>query len=697
MWEWMRGLDEYYIKCLLGVTLISAIILLIRAFLGKKLSKRFSYGMWLAIPVFLLLVPWVRIPMPQLVADIGQETWEKLEGEVYTIILPADAKLEVDTLADALENGESVSGDILNGNDDISQDDRIETKISGDSVATIIAKIIVAVYGLIVLVILAGIVSTNVRFEHNCRHNRAYVGETPKHKLPVYRLENITSPFLLCATMYVPEGMTEDELRYAMLHEEGHFRHGDFFWVFTRYLILAVFFYNPIVWLAFKYSGYDCELACDESVMRRIKVTERKAYGGSLLDVLKKRRGLGQRVLLSTNMKAPKKLIRARIENIVAGRKGSVLVASLAVLAVLLATGCGFMEQKADAGDLLASAGNESEDAGEETEGNHFSEEEGAGTSQDTQTGVNVELSQDNVVDYGDTVYFCAELLKKETDAENNYTTIEDKHELCAKIDKDVISFERSSSMAMDMITYVAKEAIGKKKGDTIQLIRELNGEEYHYYYLIADINDVLGATYDCGGTWDYQFPKPAIGQFKNGGNDVADFGFEGKDYEIGIFFVPGMYEYYSIATASSYLNPIGANAYYPNNVTLPDKLYAWAEGVEGYGVGESVELRQMYMGPGADRLSITRICIVNGYAKNQDIWEKNARVKELKLYFGDAYMGTITLEDCMEPQFVDVSAVNMTVSNGREAVFRFEIADVYPGTKYEDTCLTGIQIEMQR
>ncbi len=685
MWEWMRGLDEYYIKCLLGVTLISAIILLIRAFLGKKLSKRFSYGMWLAIPVFLLLVPWVRIPMPQLVADIGQETWEKLEGEVYTIILPADAKLEVDTLADALENGESVSGDILSGNDDISQDDRIETKISGDSVATIIAKIIVAVYGLIVLAILAGIVSTNVRFEHNCRHNRAYVGETPKHKLPVYRLENITSPFLLCATMYVPEGMTEDELRYAMLHEEGHFRHGDFFWVFTRYLILAVFFYNPIVWLAFKYSGYDCELACDESVMRRIQVTERKAYGGSLLDVLKKRRGLGQRVLLSTNMKAPKKLLRARIENIVAGRKGSVLVASLAVLAVLLATGCGFMEQKADAGDLLASADAESE-AQEETKGSLSGDGEGASEYQESQAGEAGQLSQDDMVDYGDVVYFCAEIKRK--DAQGTFTTIEDKHEIYAKIDRDVISFERNNSMAMDMITYVSKEAVGKKKGDTIQLIRELNGEEYHYYYLITDINDVLGCTYEYNGTWDYQFPKPVVGQFKTGGKQ--DFGFEETALQSGS-------EYYVVAAATSYLDPIGTNAYHPNNVTLTDRQNAWAEGSEGVGIGESIELRQMYMGPGADRVNITRICIVNGYAKNKDIWEKNARVKELKVYYGEAYMGTITLEDCMEPQYIDVSGVNMTVSNGREATFRFEIADVYPGTKYEDTCLTGIQIEMKR
>ncbi|MBR3824398.1 MAG: hypothetical protein IKJ39_04285 [Lachnospiraceae bacterium] len=689
MWEWMRGMDEYYIKCLVGVTLISTIILLIRCFFGKKLSKRFVYGMWLAIPVFLVLVPWVKIPMPQFVADFGRETYEKLEGEVYTIILPAEAELEKDTLADALQNGEPVSGDMMSSIIESSEGGMIETKMPGDNVATIIAKVIVAIYVLIVLAIVAGIVSTNVRFEYRCRHNRVYLGETPRSKLPVYKLENITSPFLLCATMYVPEGMTEDELRYAMLHEEGHFKHGDFFWVITRYVLLAVFFYNPVVWLAFKYSGYDCELACDESVMRRIKVTERKAYGGSLLDVLKKRRGLGQRVLLSTNMKAPKKLIRARIENIVAGRKGSVLVASLAAIAVLLVTGCGFMEQKAAGNNVVVSADTESA----EKVSVEVREEEALESLRNQQPeGEGAKLqARDEVVDYGDTVYFCAEVLKRND--EHSYENITDKHEIYAKIGKEIISVGPSEAPTIDLITYVAKEAVGKKRGDIIQLIRELNGAEYHYFYRITSINDTIGSDYLMPNGWDYQFPKPVVGRFFDDRNKEADFGFDGQSWENEVSIM----EYYTVATASSYLEPSGVNAYHPNNVVSNNKMSTWAEGAEGVGIGESIELRQMYMGPGADRLSITRFCIVNGYAKNNDIWEKNARVKELKVYYSEAYMGTITLEDCMEPQYIDVSGVNMTVSNGREAVFRFEIADVYPGTKYEDTCLTGIQIEFKK
>ena len=70
--------------------------------------------------------------------------------------------------------------------------------------------------------------------------------------------------------------------------------------------------------------------------------------------------------------------------------------------------------------------------------------------------------------------------------------------------------------------------------------------------------------------------------------------------------------------------------------------------------------------------------------------------MKSMKLYFMDEYMGTITLEDTMLPQYVDLSPVSIRVSNGCEAKFRFEITDVYKGTKYDDTCISGIVVEFE-
>lgn len=697
----------HYVKCLLGTSMIAIIILLFRALLGKKLSKRFSYALWIVIPIYMLLVPWLKIPMPQVLATLGQETLEKVDGEIRTIIIPAEEFAENSGIFEKRIDEQSKE------TSNIVQMQKEEEFTKESKKFNVLKPLIILKYGYIavVIAIIVSIVSTNVRFEYRCRHSRVYLRETPGSKLPVYGLGQISSPFLLCATMYVPDNMTEDELRYAMLHEEGHFKHGDFLWVTLRYLILAVFFYNPIIWLAFRYSGYDCELACDESVMHRIQKEERKAYGGCLLDVIKKNRGMGERVLLSTNMKSGKKLIRARIENIVAGYRNNIILMGMTTAFIILVSGCSLMEQQTvTQNDMKAETlsvesqvipGNE---VSETQQGEQVlvqipfpTDTEGApeGIAIDAES-TDIE-KQEGVVALGDTIYFCTEVLKKCTDSEGCYEGVEDKQELSIKIDDDVISFEQKGLRAQEMVSYVAKEVIGKKVGDMIQLIREVQGEEYHYYYLITAMNKGGDPDYKIPENWDYQFPEPIVGSFYQNQSGEPDFGFDGREIETGCFFVPYMREYYTNAMASSYLEAVGTNTYKPDNLLSLQKEDAWAEGVKGTGIGEEVVLKQMYMGPGAERLTFTRFCIVNGYAKDAKLWEKNARVKELKVYYADAYMGSIQLKDCMEPQYIDVSALNMTIGNGREAVFRFEIGDVYPGTKYEDTCLTGIEIEFSR
>ena len=80
-------------------------------------------------------------------------------------------------------------------------------------------------------------------------------------------------------TIYLPSYMVEEEqIRYAILHEESHYLHGDAFWVIVRYIVLAIYFYDPVIWLAFFASGRDCELACDEAVLGKISEEEGSAY-----------------------------------------------------------------------------------------------------------------------------------------------------------------------------------------------------------------------------------------------------------------------------------------------------------------------------------------------------------------------------------------------------------------------------------
>ena len=148
------------------------------------------------------------------------------------------------------------------------------------------------------------------------------------------------------------------------------------------------------------------------------------------------------------------------------------------------------------------------------------------------------------------------------------------------------------------------------------------------------------------------------------------------------------------------------------------EREYTWAEGVEGSGIGESITYRDsMYwdisnaweglrytawFDPRRDEYGCIKdgykhyveICVVNGYAKNQKTWEENGRIKRLLMYVEDEPYAYLELEDTIYPQYFLLPPDDIKVAEGDEITFRFVIEDVYPGTTYEDTCLTGLVME---
>jgi len=147
--------------------------------------------------------------------------------------------------------------------------------------------------------------------------------------------------------------------------------------------------------------------------------------------------------------------------------------------------------------------------------------------------------------------------------------------------------------------------------------------------------------------------------------------------------------------TASSYLAPQGKFSYEPEHICNSDRINAWIEGVSGYGVGEFVEITHSYTVSDTDYgVDFRSLCVVNGYAQTARKWAENSRVKELKLYLNGAFVDTLLLEDTIQPQYFDLTGYKLRADSGAESVFRFEIASVYPGTKYDDTAITGIEIE---
>ena len=137
-----------------------------------------------------------------------------------------------------------------------------------------------AALGLVVLAV-------NLRFGKKLRRSRERVEETDAC-LPVYESGETDTPCLFGVakpSIYVtPDTRTEAEtLRYALAHEQTHYRHGDNLWAVLRGVCLALHWYNPLVWWAAELSRRDAELACDEATIRRIGESERAAYGRTLI------------------------------------------------------------------------------------------------------------------------------------------------------------------------------------------------------------------------------------------------------------------------------------------------------------------------------------------------------------------------------------------------------------------------------
>ena len=117
----------------------------------------------------------------------------------------------------------------------------------------------------------------------------------------------------------------------------------------------------------------------------------------------------------------------------------------------------------------------------------------------------------------------------------------------------------------------------------------------------------------------------------------------------------------------------------------------AWVEGVEGNGEGEYIK----YAFPGTCP-RITTVLIHNGYVKNWDVWRDNGRVKKLLMYYNDKPYVVLNLKNTPALQRFEVGILGHEERSDASPAWsiKFEILEVYPGEKYEDTAITEIYFD---
>lgn len=108
----------------------------------------------------------------------------------------------------------------------------------------------------------------------------------PRIQDNVYRCTDWSTPFVLgvlAPRIYVPETVSEQDFPQVLAHERSHIRRWDHVWKPLAFLLLAVNWFNPVLWAAYVLLGRDMERACDEMVLKNATPAQRAAYSRALV------------------------------------------------------------------------------------------------------------------------------------------------------------------------------------------------------------------------------------------------------------------------------------------------------------------------------------------------------------------------------------------------------------------------------
>ncbi|WP_349947956.1 M56 family metallopeptidase [Lacrimispora sp. BS-2] len=148
----------------------------------------------------------------------------------------------------------------------------------------------------------------------------------------LYEADNLKTPLvigLFKPKIYIPAGLTNEEQRYIVLHEQTHIRRHDHAVKMFAYLVLCLHWFNPLVWAAFVLMSADMEMSCDESVIRKLGGEIKSAYSLSLVRVAAERK-----ILNGGPLAFGEGGMKERIKNVLNFKKPSKIIITLAIMLV---------------------------------------------------------------------------------------------------------------------------------------------------------------------------------------------------------------------------------------------------------------------------------------------------------------------------------------------------------------------------
>ena len=164
----------------------------------------------------------------------------------------------------------------------------------------------------------------------------------------IYLSHNIETALLfglIRPRIYLPADLEERDRAYVSRHEREHLKNGDQWWKLLSVLVLALHWFNPLVWAAFMAFGRDIEYACDEAVIQSLDRDGRRRYAHCLIDCSTINNHWG-----IVSLSFGKDVTKLRVKNIISytrTKKGTLVVLGVIVCMIAVL----FMTNRASAND----------------------------------------------------------------------------------------------------------------------------------------------------------------------------------------------------------------------------------------------------------------------------------------------------------------------------------------------------------
>ena len=149
---------------------------------------------------------------------------------------------------------------------------------------------------------------------------RRKMAEATRLRENIWQCEQVDSPFVLGffkPKIYLPYTVTDSDMVNVIAHEQAHIHRRDHWWKPIGFILLSVYWFNPVLWVAYIMLCRDIEAACDEKVIKHMEKDEKRAYSTALLNCSVNRRriaacplafgevGVKERVKTVMNYKKP--------------------------------------------------------------------------------------------------------------------------------------------------------------------------------------------------------------------------------------------------------------------------------------------------------------------------------------------------------------------------------------------------------